>query len=67
MKIVRHRAATLTRSISVAEDLQVPNRYYLIDDDTGRPINLDAYPSIDTAIKELTWIFGGRSDFKLDI
>ena len=67
MKIVKHRVATLTKSISVAEDLHVANRYYLIDDDTGKPINANAYPNIDTAINELTWIFGGSPNFKLAV
>ncbi len=66
MEIVRHKIATLTRSISVAKDELVENKYYLIDDDTGQLLNANTYSSVDEAINELTWIFGGRADFNLN-
>lgn len=66
MKIVKHKVAALTRSISIAKDDLVENRYYLIDDDTGQPFSANTYNSIDEAINELTWVFGGRADFRLN-
>lgn len=66
MEIVRHKIATLTRSISVAKDELVENKYYLIDDDTGQLLNANTYSSVDEAINELTWVFGGRADFRLN-
>ncbi len=66
MEIVRHKIATLTRSISVAKDELVENKYYLIDDDTGQLLNANTYSSVDEAINEFTWVFGGRADFRLN-